>query len=115
MPVYKYIHPHLGKELEAISGTYSMQQECQLEYKGRQVYYYTGFSVVDSSCCGPGGCGFAFVVGYVVDLKNEKDGDGTYSSMMEPVTDDRDRQEIRQTLIGLKHVQQVNFWSPQSV
>ncbi len=114
MAVYKYTHQNLGEEVTAVSGYYSLKNEAQLEYGGRQLYYYTGYSVVDTSCCGPGGCGFALVVGYIVNWKNGSTANGIDTSDIEPVTDDAQRQEIRKLLTKSIHVQQVNFWAPQA-
>ena len=115
MEVYKYTHPKLGEEIEAISGHYSTETEGQIVYNGRQVCYSTGYSIVDTSCCGPGGCGFAFVAGYIVHWKNGKDNHGSDTSDIEPITDNGEKQELRNLLTKSAHVQQVNFWSPQAV
>lgn len=114
MAVYTYTHQVLGRETEAISGSYTLEKEAQFPYKGRNLYYYTGFSVVDTSCCGPGGCGFALVIGYIINWKNGKNDNGAFLSDIEPVTDDADRQEIRKMLARSVFVQQVNFWTPPS-
>lgn len=102
----------MGEETEAISGRYSFQQEGKIPYKDRDIYYYTGYSAVDTSCCGPGGCGFALVIGYIVNWKNGKDAGGIDTSDIEPVTNDGDRQDIKKLLTKETHVQQVNFWTP---
>jgi hypothetical protein len=114
MPVYTYTHQLLGREIEAISGHYSFEKEGRLPYKGREVYYYTGCSVVDTSCCGPGGCGFAFVVGYVINLKNGKNADGSSTSDIEPVTGNEEKEEIKKLLTKSARVQQVQFWAAHS-
>ncbi len=114
MAVYTYTHQKLGEEIEAISGHYSLEKEDRIAYKGRQVCYCTGYSVVDTSCCGPGGCGFAFVAGYIINWKNKKDSNGADTSDIEPITDDGERQELRAILTKSAHVQQVNFWTPQT-
>ncbi len=114
MSVYTYTHQILGEEMQAISGHYSLEKEGQLSYHKRQVYYYTGCSVVDSSCCGPGGCGFALVIGYIVNWKNGKDAGGIDTSDIEPVTNDGERQDIKKLLTKETHVQQVNFWTPHT-
>lgn len=112
MAIYKYAHPKLGEEMEAISGHYSLEKEDLFSYKGRQIFYYTGYSVVDTSCCGPGGCGFAFVVGYLVNLKNGKNEEGIETSDIEPIINNEEKQEIQSLLRKQLHVQQVNFWTP---
>ncbi len=112
MAVYKHTHYALGEEIEAISGHYSLEKEGQLPYNERQVYYYTGYSVIDTSCCGTGGCGFAFVVGYIANWKNGKTDNGNDTSDIEPVTDSEEKQDIIKILLKSAHVQQVNFWMP---
>lgn len=114
MSAYTYTHPVLGEEIEAISGHYSLEKEASLPFRGRQVWYYTGYSVVDTSCCGPGGCGFAFVVGYILSLKHAQDTTGADISDIEPIMSDEDKQELRKLLKAQAHVQQVNFWAPQT-
>ncbi len=114
MTIYKYTHHALGEEIEAISGHYSLEKEGQFTYNGRQVCYYTGYSIIDTSCCGPGGCGFAFVAGYITNWKNGKTDDGNDTSDIEPVTESEEKQDIRKLLLELVHVQQVNFWTPHN-
>ncbi len=114
MSVYAYTHPVLGEEKEAISGHYSLEKEFLLPFRGRQVWYYTGYSVVDTSCCGPGGCGFAFVAGYIVRLRHAKDATGADISDIEPIAREEERQELRKLLKTQSPVQQVNFWTPQT-
>ena len=112
MAVYRHIHCALGQDIESIAGHYSLEKEGQLPYNGRQVYYYTGYSVIDTSCCGPGGCGFAFVVGYIANWKNGKTDDGNVTSDIEPITNSEEKQDISKLLLESVPVQQVNFWTP---
>ncbi len=114
MQVYEYTHSVLGEEREAISGHYSLEKEFSLPFRGRQVLYYTGYSVVDTSCCGPGGCGFAFVAGYIVHLRHAKDAASTDVSDIEPIAGEEEREELRKLLKTQSHIQQVNFWTPQT-
>ncbi len=114
MELYKYTHQKLGEEIEAISGHYSLEKEEQFTYKGRQVCYCTGYSVVDTSCCGPGGCGFAFVAGYIVNWKNNRDSNGADTSDIEPIISSEEKQELKALLTKSAHVLQVNFWTPQT-
>ncbi len=114
MAVYRHIHHTLGQDIESIAGHYSLEKEGQLPYNGRQVYYYTGCGIIDTSCCGTGGCGFAFVVGYIANWKNGKTDEGNDTSDIEPVTDNEEKQNIRKRLLESAHVQQVNFWTPHS-
>ena len=50
-----FIHPVLNEEVRTISGHYELARENRFAFKGREVLYYIGCAVVDSSCCAPGG------------------------------------------------------------
>ncbi|PKN69497.1 MAG: hypothetical protein CVU52_09475 [Deltaproteobacteria bacterium HGW-Deltaproteobacteria-10] len=114
MAVYRHIHHTLGQSVESIAGHYSLEKEGRLPYNGRQIYYYTGYGIIDTSCCGTGGCGFAFVVGYIVNWKSGKTDEGNYTSDIEPITGSKEKQDICKLLLESVHVQQVNFWTPQN-
>ncbi len=112
MDLHFYIHPKLGEEITAISGHYSIEKEKFIEYKSRRVYYNTGYSMFDTSCCGAGGCGFATVIGYSKNWKGTKNEAGLDISEVEPITDETERKEIGKLIMALEKVQQVNFWLP---
>ena len=62
-----FIHPLMNEQVLAIGGYYTIAKEEKLVYKDREVLYLVGYAVLDNSCCGPGGCGYAIVPGYIVD------------------------------------------------
>ena len=106
-----FIHPVLNKAVRTISGQYILSQEKRLSYNGRQVLYFIGCAVVDASCCGPGGCTYALVPGYVKDWKYKTGGDDLFVSRVEPIRDTDSQSEIRRMIIKKESVQQVNFAS----
>ena len=104
-----FIHPVLNKAVRAISGHYIFSQENRLLYNGRQVLYFIGCAVVDSSCCGPGGCTYALVPGYIKEWKYKTGRDDLFVSRVEPIRDADVQSEIRRLISKKDSVQQVNF------
>ena len=104
-----FIHPVLNRAVRTISGHYILSQEKRLSYNGRHVLYFIGCAVVDTSCCGPGGCSYALVPGYIKEWKY-KTGDGDLSvSRLAPIRDADDQSEIRRMIMKKESVQQVDF------
>lgn len=104
-----YIHPELNKEVTSASGYYILTKEAILKYKDRELLYYIGHAAVDSSCCGEGGCVYAFVVGFVDIWKSEKTKEGSDISKIERVNDESDKKEITGILKIKEKVHQINF------
>ncbi len=104
-----YTHPRLGEEVEAISGYYVPEREERMEIGDREVLYVVGYAVVDSSCCGMGGCGYAMVAGYVVRWRHATDADGFTISEVEPVGNEVEINEIKKVIFERENVNQVNF------
>ena len=103
-----YIH-ELGDEVRAISGGYTLEEEGILEMGGKEVLYAVGTGVMDSSCCGVGGCRFAVVPGYVIKFKTGQNENGSWVSEVERVMDGPERVEIKHLLEEKETVQQVQF------
>jgi hypothetical protein len=106
----EYTHAELGQEVRSITGYYIPEKEERLKYKGKEVLYVFGAAVVDNSCCGAGGCGYALVPGYVVKWKNKKSKEGLPVSDVEPIRDNAERQEIAAIVKKKESVNDVNFW-----
>jgi len=104
-----YIHPVLNEEILTISGHYVLSEENRLPFNDRQVLYFIGCAVVDASCCGPGGCAYALVPGYVRRWKYKLNASHLAVTQVEPVRDQADRQAIRQLIKEKEGIQQVNF------
>ncbi len=105
----EYIHEELGREIESIAGHYMMEQEVRTSFKGRELFYVLGYGIIDSSCCGEGGCRYALVPGYILEWKTASDEAGRKISEVEPVSDNESRREIEKLIRDKESVQQVNF------
>ena len=106
--IREYTH-ELGREVRSISGGYELEMEGKLQIDGREVLYVVGNGVVDSSCCGVGGCRYALVPGYVRRFRFRQDERGLWISEVEPVTDGTVRGRITDLLKERELVQQVQF------
>ncbi len=106
--IAEYTH-ELNREIRSISGGYELVMEGKFEINGKEVFYVVGNAVVDSSCCGVGGCRYAHVPGYVRQYKTRQDEEGLWVSEVEPIIDQATRREITQILKEKEMVQQVQF------
>lgn len=104
----EYKH-ELNKEVRSISGGYELEKEGRLQVGGEEVLYIVGNAVVDSACCGVGGCRYALVPGYVRRFRFRQDQQGLWVSEVEPVTDGTIRGRITDLLKERELVQQVQF------
>ena len=71
--------------VRGIAGWYEMEREGLLSLRGEQYLYLLGSGVVDTSCCGTGGCYYALVPGRVLAWHCGKDEYGTPTSLLERV------------------------------
>jgi hypothetical protein len=104
-----FIHPVLNKSVRTISGHYILSQEKRLSYNGRQVLYLIGCAVVDASCCGPGGCTYALVPGYVTQWKYRLTPDNLSVTQVNPILNKDVQKALRRLITEKEPVQQVNF------
>ena len=104
-----FTHPILGQEITAIGGHYVFNKEGRLAVDSREVVYLVGYAVVDTSCCGVGGCAYALVPGIVKEWKYKSDDDGLSVSQVEPILDTTAQQQIRRLIQKREMVQQVTF------
>ncbi len=107
--VRKYTHELKGEVL-SISGRYELEREERLWCAGREVLYVVGSAVVDSSCCGYGGCRYAVVPGFVLSWESGRNQEGLPTSEVEPITDASLKEEIRRLIEEREQVSQVQFW-----
>ena len=103
-----YVHTAM-EEVRAISGGYQLEKEMAMEIDGRRALCLVGYGVVDSSCCGVGGCRFVFVPGYLVRERYRRTEAGLAVSEVEPITDPAVRSRIADRLKITEMAQQVNF------
>jgi hypothetical protein len=93
-----YFHKELGTEIRSISGYLSYLEENRLSLRGREVLYLVGIGIFDSSCCGPGGCQFIEIAGYIMFWKSERDQRGNFISQIDPIDSEEDLMEIEAEL-----------------
>jgi hypothetical protein len=109
-PVLKdYIHAVLNQEIRTISGHYILSRENRLLFNDQQVLYFIGCAVVDSSCCGTGGCAYALVPGYIRQWKYKLNAGNLPVTQVEPIRDKDVRLALRLLIKEEELVQQVNF------
>ncbi len=104
-----FIHPKLGQEITAIGGHYVFNNEHRVSFNDGDVLYLVGYAVVDTSCCGIGGCAYAMVPGYIRRWKYKKNETNEPVSQVEPVRDADDQAAISQLIQKKENVQQVTF------
>lgn len=104
-----FVHPKLGQEVTAIGGHYVFGKEIRLPYHSREILYYVGYAVLDSTCCGVGGCAYVFVPGYITQWKYKINEDGGSVSKVDPIRDHSDQKEIRSLIQKKEMVFQVTF------
>ena len=110
MPTSKdHVHYKLNCEITAIGGHYAFLKEGTLLHAGRNVLYYVGGAVMNSTCCGAGGGAFAQVPGYIRDYKYKTDNTGAPISRVEPIRDDDSQIYISNVLRENESVTQVSF------
>jgi len=97
-------------EVQSISGWYEITKEDKIEFNGKEFLYLVGNGVVDSSCCGVGGCFYAVIPGSIVSWKSEKNEEGKFVSILETVKDNESRNALRKLLTKNEGVTQVQFW-----
>ncbi|UCB49394.1 MAG: hypothetical protein JSW56_00350 [Deltaproteobacteria bacterium] len=104
-----YTHD-LNREVHSIAGWYRIFKEERVTLKGKEYLYLVGDGVVESSCCGAGGCRYIVVPGSVVSWKSGTQPEGILTSLVEPVTDKDIQNELREILSKEEGVSQVQFW-----
>jgi len=94
----EHIHQPPGIEVQSIGGHYTIIEEGRMNHRGRILLYVVGVAVVDSACCGTGGCRFIHVPGYITAWQQQTGPDGLPVSAVEPVGDIKDRKTIKALL-----------------
>lgn len=105
----EYAH-ELQVEYRSISGRYELEKEGKIRVDGKEVLYVVGNAIMDSSCCGPWGCRYALVPGYVVKWKYKKDDKGNPVSLVKTLINVDVSKELAQLLKAKEGAMQVQFW-----
>ena len=104
-----FVHPKIGREVTAIGGHYVFSKEVRLSYNNREILYFAGYAVLDSSCCGVGGCAYVFVPGFIRQWKYKKNRDDCFVSKMDSIRDHDVQKEVRSLIQKKERVFQVIF------
>jgi hypothetical protein len=104
-----FVHPELGREVTAIGGHYVFGKEIRLPYNGRELLYFVGYAVLDSTCCGVGGCAYILVAGFIRQWKYKKNQDDRVISKMDPIRDLAVQKDVRGLIQKKEMVFQVTF------
>ena len=104
-----YVHYPLNEEVKSIGGHYVITEEICQTVQDRQVLITIGYAVMDTTCCGTGGCGYATVHGFVDAWMKEINTDGLSITKVRPIRDDEIKEQLKEMLLKKNLVQQVNF------
>jgi hypothetical protein len=104
-----YVHPRLNVEVNAVSGHYVLTGERRMAVAGGEVLYFLGCAVIDTACCGPGGCGYALVAGMIGDYAYRRAEDGRPVSRVAAIRDPALRADLHRRITAETHVSQVLF------
>lgn len=100
----------LQEEIFSIAGRYELEKEGKIELHGREVLYVVGQALIDTSCCGYGGCCYAVVPGFILSWKTGTNQRGLPTSVVDPIEDERTRVKISEMIKNSEQVSQVQFW-----
>ena len=108
---FEYVHRGLDREVTAIGGHYRFDREAQIAFRGQQVLYLCGYALYDTSCCGPGGCGYALVQGVVERWQYRRDPEGFPITRLAVIDDPDSQRKLGRLIQGQEAVSQVIFRS----
>lgn len=104
-----FVHPELGREVTAIGGHYVFGKEIRIPFSSREILYFVGYAVLDSTCCGVGGCAYVYVPGFVRQWKYKKTENDCDVSQVEPIRNHAFQKEVRRLIQNKEMVFQVTF------
>jgi len=100
--VFEFVHSELNQRVDFFGGGYLFVEEGKLHYRGKEVFYLVGMAGIEASCCGPGGCAFIKVPGYIRTWKEGKNEAGRPVSQVERI-EGQDQQKEIQGLLKARH------------
>jgi hypothetical protein len=104
-----FTHPQLGREVTAIGGHYVFGKEIRMPFDSREILYFVGYAVLDSTCCGVGGVAYVLVAGFIKQWKIKKNHNDCFISVVEPIGDQAVQKEGRSVIQKKEMVFQVTF------
>ena len=100
--MFEFVHPELNRRVDFFGGGYLFTEEGKLDYRGKEVLFLVGMAGIEASCCGPGGCAFIKVPGYIRTWKKGKNEAGRPVSEVERI-EVLDQQKEIQSLLKERH------------
>ena len=104
-----FTHPDLGREVTAIGGHYVFGKEIRMSYDSREILYFVGYAVLDSTCCGVGGVAYVLVAGFIRQWKYKMNQENCPVSKIEPICDETIQKKVRSVIQKKEMVHQVTF------
>ena len=105
----EFTHPRLGQEVTAIGGHYVFGKEIRMPFRGREILYFVGYAVLDSTCCGVGGVAYVLVAGFIQQWKFKKNQTESFISQIEPIGDPVVQKDVSRMIRQKEMVHQVSF------
>lgn len=107
--IYQYIHLPINSEVTAIGGHYVVTKELKLRDNGGEIFCTIGYGILDTTCCGTGGCSYATVHGYITNWKGETTSEGLKVTYFQPIRDRNLQKSLKHQLFETEIIQQVVF------
>ena len=107
----RYVHLPEGSDEHSGHGMSAHWSERTVSHNGRDVLYLLTDAVVDTVCCGDRVFHYATVLGYVDGWKKEQNEAGLPVSIVQPVSDTGEQEEIEKRLQEAEGGVQVSFRS----
>jgi hypothetical protein len=104
----EFVHPQLGVEVEAIGGHYLFFREEGIDHPKGRILYLVGYAVTDRSCCGPTGCGYAIVPGFIISPRYCLREDGRTISLVDTIEEEL-YEDVAKAIRMKEGVSQVHF------
>ena len=106
----EYIHDNLGQPVESIAGYYTPMKELRLTHNDREVLCVLGAAAIESSHYRIGSCAYALVPGYIVKWHFKESDSSMPVSEIEPIRDEKARDEISAAINKIDLVTIIDFW-----
>lgn len=110
----QYVHEPLGEEVEFLAGSYHIDAEERIPYRGGDIFCLLGSTSAITSCCGSASpFSFIKVVGLIRNWRGDRDAKGRHVSEVELVRGDAQQDAVRQ-IVRREHPDvdpfHIEFW-----
>ena len=106
--IQQYIHQSVS-ETESIDDWEEMVREKKIEFSDKELLYVIGSYAAASTGCNCGSPFYISVPGYISSWKSSKDDKGRWITEVEPITDERSKDEIWELLYHKEGIVDVQF------